>query len=191
MQIERELQKRSNNQCELCGKADTKLVIYELEPAKSGTDGAIYICEDYRDQITGEKEIRVNDWRCLNDSIWSAVPAIQVVSYQMLYRLKEEDWTQELLDMMYLDEETLAWAKAGLPDENAVVHKDSNGAILQAGDTVTLIKDLNVKGANFTAKRGTAVRRIALVADNAEHIEGKVEGQRIVILTQYVKKQNK
>lgn len=51
-----------------------------------------------------------------------------------------------------------------------------------------LIKDLKVKGGNFTAKRGTAVRNITLVHDNVEHIEGKVEGQRIVILTKYVKK---
>jgi len=53
---------------------------------------------------------------------------------------------------------------------------------------VVLIKDLKVKGAGFTAKRGTAVRNISLVHDNAEHIEGKINGQKIVILTQYVKK---
>ena len=51
-----------------------------------------------------------------------------------------------------------------------------------------LIKDLPVKGAGFTAKRGTAVRGISLVQDNPEHIEGRVEGQRIVILTKFVKK---
>ena len=51
-----------------------------------------------------------------------------------------------------------------------------------------LIKDLPVKGAGFTAKRGTAVRNISLVPDNETHIEGRVEGQRIVILTQFVKK---
>ena len=47
-----------------------------------------------------------------------------------------------------------------------------------------------MKGANFTAKRGTAVRRISLVADNAKQIEGKVDGQHIVILTEFVKKSN-
>ena len=55
---------------------------------------------------------------------------------------------------------------------------------------MTLIKDLNVKGTTFTAKRGTSVRRISLVPDNAEHIEGKVNGQQIVILTKFVKKSN-
>ena len=84
--------------------------------------------------------------------------------------------------------ELLEVAKAGLPDENAVVHRDSNGTILQAGDTVTLIKALPVKGAGFTAKQGTAVRKISLEMDNPEHIAGRVEGQRIVILTKFVKK---
>jgi protein PhnA len=56
------------------------------------------------------------------------------------------------------------------------------------GDSVVLIKDLNVKGGGFTAKRGTAVRNISLVHDNHEHIEGRVNDQQIVILTQYVKK---
>ena len=69
-----------------------------------------------------------------------------------------------------------------------MVHRDSNGAVLSQGDTVTLIKDLPVKGAGFTAKRGTAVRGIALVPDDAGQIEGRVDGQRIVILTEFVKK---
>ena len=55
-------------------------------------------------------------------------------------------------------------------------------------DNVVLIKDLWVKGACFTAKRGTTVRVISLVQDNDDHIEGRVEGQRIVILTEFVKK---
>jgi len=91
--------------------------------------------------------------------------------------------------MLYLDYETQAWAEAGDADaEDAPEHLDSNGAALGAGDTVTLIKDLNVKGASFTAKRGTAVRGISLVVDNPKHIEGRVNGQQIVILTEFVRK---
>jgi len=125
--------------------------------------------------------------------MWSQVPAVQVVAWRMLTRLSAEGWPQDLLDMLYLDEENLAWAQAageGLDDEESIKHIDSNGAKLKAGDTVTLIKDLNVKGANFTAKRGTAVRGISLVVDNSEHIEGRVNGQQIVILSKFVKKSN-
>ena len=67
-------------------------------------------------------------------------------------------------------------------------HLDSNGVVLESGDTVTLIKDLNDKGAVFSAERGTAVRNISLVPDTPEHIEGRVNGQQIVILTRFVKK---
>ncbi|MBL4598870.1 MAG: alkylphosphonate utilization protein [Rhizobiaceae bacterium] len=95
--------------------------------------------------------------------------------------------------MLYLDEDTLQWAQSLVEeagDTGSVVHLDSNGNVLATGDTVTLIKDLNVKGASFTAKRGTAVRKISLVPDNAAHIEGRVNGQQIVILTEFVKKSN-
>ena len=133
----------------------------------------------------------VNHWRCLNDSMWSQVPAVQVMAWRMLNQLRSEGWAQDLLDMLYLDDQTMAWAQAGgaePSDEDGVKHLDSNGALLEAGDTVTLIKDLNVKGGGFTAKRGTAVRGISLVPDNAEQIEGRVSGQQIVILTKFVKK---
>jgi protein PhnA len=131
-----------------------------------------------------------NHWRCLNDAMWSEVPGVQVMSWRMLHRLRGEGWPSDLLDMLYLDEDTLKWAKStGEGEDNdSPKHLDSNGDILLGGDSVVLIKDLNVKGANFTAKRGTAVRRISLVKDNPEQIEGKVNGQQIVILTQYVKK---
>ena len=59
---------------------------------------------------------------------------------------------------------------------------------MAVGDTVILVKDLVVKGAGFTAKRGTSVRGIALVVGNDAHIEGRVAGQRIIILTEFVKK---
>ena len=70
-----------------------------------------------------------------------------------------------------------------------MLFSDSNGNILVNGDTVTLIKDLDVKGSSINAKIGTAVRNIRLVHDNTEQIEGKVDGQLIVILTKFVKKQ--
>jgi len=127
-------------------------------------------------------------WQCLNDAIWSTDPATQVMGYRLLKALPEAPWARDLLDIAYLEPELLEWAK-DVPDVAAqVVHKDSNGVTLAAGDSVVLIKDLPVKGAGFTAKRGTAVRNISLVQDNAEHIEGRVEGQRIVILTKFVKK---
>jgi protein PhnA len=127
-------------------------------------------------------------WQCLHEAIWSTEAPVQVLAYRLLKALPDAPWARDLLDIAYLEPENLAWAEEGISDEPEVIHKDSNGTQLSAGDTVVLIKDLPVKGAGFTAKRGTAVRNISLVQDNAEHIEGRVEGQRIVILTKFVKK---
>ena len=190
------LQARSESRCELCG-ATENLVVYEVPPEanapelNASADKCVLVCKSCRDQIENPETVDVNHWRCLNDSMWSQVPAVQVMAWRMLTRLSGEGWPQDLLDMLYLDEDTLSWAQAtgeGKSDEDTVRHIDSNGAVLEAGDTVTLIKDLNVKGAGFTAKRGTAVRGISLVPDTPEHIEGRVNGQKIVILTQFVKK---
>ncbi len=193
MTTEQILRERSGDKCELCG-ATEQLAVYAVPDSPADTaEQSIYICATCREQIEDPDKVDVNHWRCLNDSMWSPVSAVQVMAWRMLKRLSAEGWPQELLDMLYFDEEQLAWAEAGIQkasNENSVVHKDSNGAVLEAGDSVTLIKDLKVKGANFTAKQGTAVRNISLVADNPEHIEGRVEGQRIVILTQFVKKQS-
>ena len=94
--------------------------------------------------------------------------------------------------MMYLDDDTLAWAKAGADEDEVVadVHKDSLGAELFTGDAVVLTKTLDVKGSSLNAKLGTVVKNIRLVEDNTDQIEGKIEGQTIVILTKYLRKQN-
>jgi len=143
------------------------------------------------DQIENPDNLDLNHWRCLNDSMWSEHTAVQVVAWRMLSRLRKNGWPQELLEQMYFDEETLAWAQAtgeGEEDENKVIHRDVNGVILETGDSVVLIKDLKVKGSSMVAKQGTAVRNIRLDHENAEYIEGRVDGQTIVIITQYVKK---
>ncbi len=191
MNIEMELKQRSNNSCELCGSSDN-LGVYTVPPAlNESVDDSIFICDTCKGQIENPETVDANHWRCLNDSMWSTVPAVQVMAWRMLNRLRDEGWPVDLLDMLYLDDETLKWAKStgeDLSDDEKIIHKDSNGAVLSAGDNVVLIKDLDVKGGGFTAKRGTAVRNISLVHDNAEHIEGRVNGQQIVILTKFVKK---
>ncbi|MCK4587871.1 MAG: PhnA domain-containing protein [Gammaproteobacteria bacterium] len=196
MSTEQELHDRCDSKCELCG-ATENLAVYDVSPEanapelNASADKCVLVCQSCHDQIENPETVDVNHWRCLNDSMWSQVPAVQVMAWRMLTRLSAEGWPQDLLDMLYLDGDTLAWAQAtgeGKSDEDTVKHVDSNGAVLEAGDTVILIKDLNVKGAGFTAKRGTAVRGISLVPDTPEHIEGRVNGQQIVILTQFVKK---
>ena len=191
MSLDRELNKRSNSKCELCTATENLKVYTVLPTQKGGLEESIFACNTCIDQIENHDHVDLNHWRCLNDSMWSEHTAVQVVAWRMLSRLRAAGWPKELLDMMYLDEDTLAWAQAtgeGEDDENKIIHRDSNGVILEHGDSVVLIKDLKVKGSSMVAKQGTAVRNIRLDHENAEYIEGKVDGQLIVIITQYVKK---
>ena len=191
MSLLQELQSRSGNQCELCASKND-LEIFEIPPISTGgVDGSILICSTCKNQIENPEATDANHWRCLNDSMWSEFSPVKVVAWRMLSRLKAEGWPQDLLDMMYLEEEELTFAKATgehLDENEKIIHRDSNGNILQAGDSVVLIKDLKVKGSSMIAKQGTAVRRISLDPENSKYIEGKVGAQAIVIVTDYVKK---
>jgi len=179
-----ELEERSSNKCELCG-ATKDLSVYEVPPAVSrGAYGNVLTCNTCLEQFEDADKMDPNHWHCLNDSMWSEEDAVKVVAWRMLTRLGSQD----LLDMMYLEDEAKTWAEATGEGSEKVIHRDSNGVILNSGDSVVLIKDLPVKGSSMIAKRGTAVRRISLDHDNEEYIEGKVDGQQIVIITKYVKK---
>lgn len=191
MSVLKELQDRSNNTCELCA-ATENFKIYLVPPkTEEIADHAILACETCISQIEDPEKIDPNHWRSLNDSMWSQYTPVKVVAWRMLNQLKGEGWPVDLLSMMYMEPEELEFAKAAgdfADDEDKVVHRDCNGVILAPGDSVVLIKDLKVKGSSMVAKQGTAVRKISLDPENANFIEGKVEGQTIVIITEYVKK---
>ncbi len=191
MSVESTLRTRSNNRCELCG-SDNKLTVYDVPPhPEQREEDSLLVCEKCSLQLNKKEELDSKHWACLNESMWSEVPAVQVVSWRMLNRLRNESWAADAIDMMFLDEEAMAWARATGDHENSSdveLHRDSNGNILQDGDNVVLTKSLDVKGSNLNAKMGTVVKGIKLVADNVEQIEGKIEGQTIVILTKYLRK---
>jgi len=182
MSVKEDLLKRSNGVCELCG-SDSSLSVYEVSPSNGSAEQSILVCAICTEQIKDVDKMDDNHWRCLNDSMWSTESAVQVMAYRLLKKLGSQD----LLDMLYLEDDIKKWADAEVGEQSQVDTKDSNGVTLQDGDTVTIIKDLEVKGAGFTAKRGTAVRNISLT-DNPEQIEGRVNGTKIVLLTKFLKK---
>jgi protein PhnA len=192
MKVEEQLAARSGNQCELC-KSKDDLKLFEVPPQTGlSADTCILICAKCLAQIEKKEELDSKHWACLTESMWSEVPAVQVTAWRMLNRLRNESWATDNLDMLYLSDENLAWAKTTGDHENDAsvdLHKDSNGHVLQNGDSVVLIKSLDVKGSTLNAKMGTVVKNIRIVEDNTEQIEGKIEGQQIVILTKYVRKQ--
>ena len=191
MSILQDLQSRSGNICELC-TSNTTLEIYEVPPVSTGgVDGSLLACNRCISQIKNIEPTDPNHWRCLNDSMWSEFRAVKIIVWRMLSRLRKEGWPQDLLDMLYLEDVDLRFAKETgehLDESEKIIHRDSNGTILKAGDSVVLIKDLKVKGSSMVAKQGTAVRRISLDRDNPKYIEGKVGPTQIVIITDYVKK---
>ncbi|MFL1011039.1 PhnA domain-containing protein [Flavisericum labens] len=191
MSVLQTLKDRSNNTCELCSSAED-LSQYTIPPSlNENVSNDVLVCKTCLNQINGDADMDPNHWRCLNDSMWSEHAAVQIMAWRMLQRLRNEGWPKDLLDMMYLDEDTLALARATGEDKDEsekIIHRDVNGVILENGDNVVLVKDLKVKGSSLVAKQGTSVRNIRLDNENANYIEGKVDKQHIVIITKYVKK---
>ena len=190
MSIEKILMDRSGGQCELSA-ATEELVVYPVPPVEGeSADRAILVTRQMLDQINAE-ELEPNLLRGLNDAMWSQTPPVQVMAWRLLTRLSKqgETWAQDLLDMLYLDDETLKWAESGLTsEEDKVVHLDCNGARLEAGDSVSIIKDLPVKGSSMVVKQGTMVRNIGLAHDDPDLFSGKVEGQSIWLRCEFARK---
>ncbi len=183
MSILKELETRSGGVCELCGNSEN-LSVLEVAPSDGNAQESILVCSTCRDQIENPDSMDETHWNCLNDSMWSEVPAVKVMAFRLLSKLNRQD----LLDIIYLEDDERKWAEQGLSNVDETVVKDANGTILKAGDSVVILKDLDVKGAGFTAKRGTTVRNISIPQDVEEHIEGRVNGTKIYLKTEFLKK---
>jgi len=190
MSINSALQNRSSHACELCSEPDTNLHGYVVPPKKDDSiDNLVALCSNCYGKITQSDFNDTNYWRFLTGSIWNEIPSVQALSYKILFKLSAEEWASETVESVQLDEAVINWANAEDDIEAArVIHKDAFGVVLATGDSVVLTQNLNVKGANFIAPKGTIVRKIKLVEDNAEQVEGKIEGDTIVILTKYLRK---
>ncbi len=153
--------------CELCG-SNNNVKPFKVEPKEE----YVNLCEECRNQIESGK-LDENHFQCLNDSMWSEKSAVKVLTYRLLKELGRSD----LLDMMYLEPDEEAWANTEVE-----VKKDAYGNVLQNGDSVMVIKDLNVKGGS-TIKRGEVFKNIRL-GDTPGHILAK----NIYIKTEFIKK---
>lgn len=184
MAISTALSDRNQQLCELCNQA-TATEAYTVSPrSDNNIDHQVALCDTCQSHMSNTANSAY--WRCLEGSIWSVVPAVQALSYRLLHERKEENWAQNLIDSVYLEEDVVNWALSVF--QEADLHKDAYGNVLENGDNVVLTQALNVKGTNFTAAKGTVVKKIKLVHDNTSQIEGKINEQLIVILTRYVKK---
>lgn len=169
--------------CELCG-SDEGVSLVALPVSDGSEDQSVYLCENCKTQIESGS-LDENHFNCLNDSMWSETPAAKIMSYILFSNMGRQD----MCEMMYLEEDELKLAQQALDAEkNRLVYRDANGVELKAGDSIVILKDLDVKGAGFTAKRGTTVTRIALPHDMDDHVEGRVNGTKIFLKTEFIKK---
>ena len=184
MSISQDLKQRNQELCELCNSEPASKA-YTVTPKNDDSiENQVAVCNTCLSEIDS-KEASFH-WRCLEGSIWSQEPSVQALSYRILQNYKEEDWASNLISSVDLDENIIRWALSAF--EVADIHKDAFGNVLENGDNVVLTQALNVKGTNFTASKGTVVKKIKLVSDNAEQVEGKINEQTIVILCKFVKK---
>jgi protein PhnA len=179
------LQARAGGVCELCGSA-ADLAVRTVPPGDE-PEQAVLVCSTCAPQLDDPDELEPNHWHCLSGAMWSQVPAVQVLSWRLLQRLRDHGWAQDLADQLYLDDTLLAWARHGHDEDGPVQTVDSNGTPLNDGDSITLTKDLDVKGTSFVAKRGTTVKGIRL-ADDPGYVEGRVNKVAILIKTEFTKR---
>ncbi len=182
--ISGKLKERCESLCELC-VSQTAEIAYAVSPKNNDSiENEVALCSTCVAEINNKTASL--HWSCLAGSIWNQTPSVQALSYRILYSYKDEQWANEIMSSVEFPEEILNWALSVY--QTPEIHKDSNGDTLANGDTVVLTQQLNVKGASFNAPKGTIVRKIRLVADNTEQIEGKINDQTIVILTKFVRR---
>ena len=184
MKVSEKLKQRAQGLCELC-TTEEAIDAFAVSPKNNDMiENEVALCATCLGIIEGKEA--GNHWQCLAGSIWNTEPSVQALSYRILYELKDNEWANEILTSVELEEPIITWAVSACI--KSPIHVDSNGTELHNGDTVVLIQCLNVKWANFMAPKGTIVKKIHLVADNPEQIEGKVNEQTIVLLTKYLRK---
>lgn len=108
----KDLTRRSRAKCELCTTSGVALSIYEVPvaPKDPDLDHVLHLCESCTSQLEKPRSIQPSHWRILSETIWSEVPAAQVLSVRILKHLgRSEAWAQEILESAYLDEDLTAW----------------------------------------------------------------------------------
>lgn len=107
----RELTRRSGSKCELCLAAGVKLSVFEIPPAAGAPDSGrcVFLCDTCGSGILNPLKLK-DHWHCLNESIWSEIRPVKVLSAILLKRISAQNpWAGNLLEDLYLDEEDEEW----------------------------------------------------------------------------------
>ncbi len=110
----KDLARRARSKCELCEASGVSLSVCEVPPVPSGMpeiERCVFICDSCREQFLNPKKFKPGEqWRCLAQTVWTEVPAIQVAAVRLLKRQADSQaWAREALDGLFLDEEIEEW----------------------------------------------------------------------------------
>ncbi|MDA9189787.1 PhnA domain-containing protein, partial [bacterium] len=155
IELSEKLKERSGQKCELCTKA-AKLSVFCLEDNNEDPDKLVVLCSSCESLINeGNKD--ESSWSFLAESMWSEHFSVKLLSYCILNLNKSSSWANDLLEQFYFEPEEKLQAKSIFQlkfahlNNSKIIHKDCNGQVLCQGDSVNLIKNLDVKGTSFTA----------------------------------------
>ena len=107
----KDLARRSGSACEICSASGVALSVFEVPPGEDPPvyESCVFLCDTCRGQIETPRQRDAQHWRCLTSSVWSEVPAIQVLSVLMLREFGEtETWASEVVADLYLEPEVEA-----------------------------------------------------------------------------------
>ncbi|MFD0895743.1 hypothetical protein KBB96_02080 [Luteolibacter ambystomatis] len=113
----KDLARRAKSKCELTGAAGVPLRAYEIPPvaAEPSLDRTLLVSESCQEALDRPKSLAGQEWRCLAETVWSELPAAQVVAWRMLKVLaSREDWARDVLDEVFLDPDVQEWAESEL-----------------------------------------------------------------------------
>ena len=109
----KDLARRAKSKCEICEASGTRLMPYEVEPVppEPEFENCILVCESCKKSISEPRKFQAGEhWRCLAETVWSEIPAVQVVAVRLLKRQENsQPWAREALDGLFLDEELEDW----------------------------------------------------------------------------------
>ncbi len=110
----KDLARRARSKCELCETSGVPLQVFEVPPTEKfpRVERCAFLCESCSRQIDDERRFVADEqWRCVAQTVWSEIPAVQVLALRVLRRLQESQaWARETLEEVFVDPEVEAWA---------------------------------------------------------------------------------
>jgi len=111
----KDLARRAKSKCEITGEGGIPLRPYEVPPVATepDLDRTLLVCEAVHAVLEKPSTLSGRGWQSLAETVWSDMPAVQVVAWRMLNHLaKKEDWARDVIEEVFLDEEVEEWARA-------------------------------------------------------------------------------